>query len=489
MKTIFILMDSLNRHYLTAYGADKVRTPNIDRLAERGIVFDSHYAGSLPCMPARRELMTGRLNFLEAPWGPIEPWDDCLPEELRRQKGTYCHMITDHYHYFESGGEAYHTLFDSWEVERGQEGDEWHPLVKEPDIPEFIGKNRRPYWVNREFFDPENEEEYPTPRCFMRGIEFLENNGHEDNWHLHLEVFDPHEPFVCPKKYRDLYEDVWTELYHFDWPPYREVQEGPEAVNHIRKSYAGVLTMADVWLGKFLDKMDEMDLWKDTTVIFTTDHGHLLGEHGYWAKNYMFDYQELVHLPLIICTPETAFCHRRIPGLTAAMDLMPTLMELHGAELPENVQGVSLLPLIRGEKTVLHDGVLYGYFGKDINLFDGRYSYCRQPKDDSTVYHYTLMPRGTKKFIDRTLLANAEFGHFLKHTHGVPQLKIARTSHRHKNALDYHLIYDIQNDPGQTSPVHDEELEERLKRHMVRLLEQYDAPECQFERTGLKEME
>ena len=203
----------------------------------------------------------------------------------------------------------------------------------------------------------------------------------------------------------------------------------------------------------------------------------------------MFDYQELVHLPLIICTPETAFCHRRIPGLTAAMDLMPTLMELHGAELPENVQGVSLLPLIRGEKTVLHDGVLYGYFGKDINLFDGRYSYCRQPKDDSTVYHYTLMPRGTKKFIDRTLLANAEFGHFLKHTHGVPQLKIARTSHRHKNALDYHLIYDIQNDPGQTSPVHDEELEERLKRHMVRLLEQYDAPECQFERTGLKEME
>lgn len=485
MKTIFILMDSLNRHYLTAYGADRVRTPNIDRLAERGIVFDCHYAGSLPCMPARRELMTGRLNFLEAPWGPVEPWDDCLPAELRTQKGTYCHIVTDHYHYFESGGEAYHTLFDTWELERGQEGDEWHPLVKEPEIPKFIGKNRRPYWVNRQFFNSENEEEYPTPRCFQRAIDFLENNGREDNWHLHLEVFDPHEPFVCPKKYRDLYNDTWTGPYHFDWPPYREVEEGPEAVEHIRKSYAGVLTMADVWLGKFLDKMDEMDLWKDTVVIFTTDHGHLLGEHGYWAKNYMFDYQELVHLPLIICTPDTAFCHRRISELTAAMDLMPTLMDLYGAKIPEGVHGVSLLPLIRGEKTVLHEGVLYGYFGKDINLFDGRYSYCRQPKDGSTVYHYTLMPRGTKGFIDRQILAEAEFGCFLENTHGVPQMKIPRKSHRHKHAPDYHLIYDIKEDPGQTTPIRDEKLEKDLKEKMIKLLNWYHAPECQFERTGL----
>ena len=90
----------------------------------------------------------------------------------------------------------------------------------------------------------------------MRGMEFLENNCREDTWHLHLEVFDPHEPFVCPKKYTDLYGDQWEGEYHFDWPPYQETEEGPEAIEHIRRSYAGVLTMADVWLGKFLDKMD-----------------------------------------------------------------------------------------------------------------------------------------------------------------------------------------------------------------------------------------
>lgn len=483
MKTIFILMDSLNRHYLSCYGDSRIHTPNLDRLAQRGVVFDNHYAGSLPCMPARRELMTGRLNFLEAPWGPIEPWDDCLPVLLRQQKKTYCHMITDHYHYFHSGGEAYHTLFDSWELERGQEGDLWHPLVKTPEIPEFRGKNRRAYWVNREFMDSERDEDYPTPRCFMRAMDFLEHNAREDNWHLHLELFDPHEPFVCPKKYRDMYGDDWNG-YHFDWPSYSAVTEGGEAVAHIRKCYAGVLTMADVWLGKFLDKMDELDLWKDTTVILTTDHGHLLGEHGYWAKNYQLPYEELVHIPLIVCTPETAFSHRRVSSLTAAMDLMPTLMVLHGAQPPKQVHGVSILPLLEGEQQ-LHDAILFGYFGKDVNLFDGRYSYCRQPEEGATVYHHTLMPRGFDDFLSRESLAHAEYGCFLKHCHGIPHLRIPRASTRHADATDCNPIYDILQDPGQEHPIQDPALEKQLEGKMRELLTRYDAPDCHWTRLGL----
>ncbi len=484
MKTIFILMDSLNRHHMNAYGAGWIKTPNLDRLVKRGVVFDNHYCGSLPCMPARRELMTGRLNFLEAPWGPVEPWDDCLPVELRRQKGTYSHMVTDHYHYFHSGGEAYHTLFDTWEFERGQEGDVWHPLVKHPETPVFKGKNRRAYWVNRKFHDPEKEEDYPTPRCFIEGIEFLKNNHLEDNWHLHLEVFDPHEPFVCPKKYLDMYDDVWDNRYHFDWPPYAPVTEEAEAVEHARKRYAAVLTMADVWLGKLLDKMDELDLWKDTVVVLTTDHGHLLGEHGYWAKNYMFDYQELVHIPLVVCTPETAFCGRRISALTAAVDMMPTLMELHGASIPENVQGRSLLHLLKKDEAH-HDAVLYGYFGKDINMYDGRYTYCRQPVEDSAVYHHTAMPRAFSDFVKRDKLAAAETGVFLKSCHGIPHYRIKTKSHKHMHAPNFNPIYDISVDPGQKNPIRDAPLEWMLEKKLRELLKRYDAPECQYERTGL----
>ena len=170
-------------------------------------------------------------------------------------------MITDHYHYYHAGGECYHNQFDSWEFQRGQEGDVWRPLVDAPEPPVFRGRNRRAYWANRHFMDTEREQDYSTPQCFMRAIDFLEHNHSADNWHLHLECFDPHEPFACPQKYRALYDDVWDDdALHFDWPDYAPVDpsiEDAAAIAHIRACYAGTLTMADVWLGKLLDKMDE----------------------------------------------------------------------------------------------------------------------------------------------------------------------------------------------------------------------------------------
>ena len=105
MKTIFLLFDSLNRAALKPYGG-QLATPNFERLAERGVVFDKHYVGSLPCMPARRDLHTGRLNFMHRSWGPLEPFDNSLPQILS-EHGVYAHLITDHLHYFEEGGSGY----------------------------------------------------------------------------------------------------------------------------------------------------------------------------------------------------------------------------------------------------------------------------------------------------------------------------------------------------------------------------------------------
>ena len=482
MRTVFIMLDSLNRHYINAYNNNAwVKTPNIDRLAERGIVFDNHFCASMPCMPARRDFYTGRLNFLETPWAPIQPWDDCLQPELRKQTDTYSHMITDHYHYFHSGGECYHTRFSSWEFLRGQEGDVWHPLVDDPEIPEFSGKNRRAYWVNREFMDKNRDEDYSTPQCFIKGMEFLENNHSADNWHLHVECFDPHEPFVCPQKYLDMYEDTYDGP-HYDWPDYAPVEESNEAVDHIRKRYAGTLTMADHWLGKFLDKMDELDMWNNTTLVFTTDHGHLLGEHGYWAKNYMFDYKKLVHIPLIVCAPNTT--PRRSSALTSAIDFMPTFMELHGGQNPPHVNGKSFAHLLENEGPH-HDAVLFGYFGKDIGMTDGQYTYCRQPQDGATVYNHTANACNFTGFEKRDTLANAELGVFLDHTHGVPHYRIKGKSKRHHNAPDFNPIYDIVKDPEQQNPIQDTELESRLAAQMKDLLDRYDAPECQYQRVGL----
>jgi arylsulfatase A-like enzyme len=497
MKTVFIIMDSLNRHMLPAYGNDWVQTPNISRLAQRGVVFDNHYSASLPCMPARRDLMNGRYNFLETPWGPLEPYDDCLPSELRRQKlpakrggastgRVYSHMITDHYHYWEWYGQGYHCFYDTWEFMRGQEGDAWYPRVRDPETPCHRGRNRRQDWINRANMNLERDEDYPTPQCFQRAMDFLDHNHDEKNWFLHLEVFDPHEPFISPKRYRDMYGDVWTRDYHYDWPDYNAIdpkEDTPDVIEHIRKCYAATLTMGDAWFGRLLDRMDRYDMWRDTTVILTTDHGHLLGEHGYWAKNYMFDYNELVHIPLIIATPDNSGGQRRT-GLTSAIDMMPTILEMHGASPGANVQGQSMRHLLDRDEAH-HDAVLYGYFAKDIGMTDGRYTYCRQPRPRSITHHHTAMPANSVIAAHRDRWATAEMGHFLRHA-TMPVYRVAIPSHRHRDAPDFNPIYDLRTDPRQERPINDPALEEQLAARIRELLIRYNAPACQFERTDLR---
>jgi arylsulfatase A-like enzyme len=488
-------MDSLNRHYLPCYGNPWVKTSNIQRLAEKGVVFDSHYAASLPCMPARRDLMNGRYNFLETPWGCLEPYDEALPCALRGSRlaghaalpgssTVYSHMITDHYHYWEWHGLGYNCFYNTWEFVRGQEGDNEIPRVRDPEIPACRGKGkfRRQDWVYRSVTNMEDETTYPTTKCFQRAMDFLDHNHAEDNWFLHLEVFDPHEPFVTPQSYRDLYQDVWSKDYHYDWPDYARLDpnlDDAEAVAHIRKQYAATLTMADAWLGRLLDRMDQYNMWDDTTVILTSDHGHLLGEHGYWAKNYMHVYRELANIPLIIAGPGVEQGGRRT-ALTSAIDLLPTLVELHGQLARPHVHGRSLLPLFAGDGAH-HEAVLYGYFNMDVNITDGRYTYCRQPQEGSVCHEHTAMP---VRAIFRHRQDWSDTGFYLPHV-DMPVYRVPHVSCRHADAPSYHPLYDLEADPGQTCPLHDRAQEQRMAGLLQRMLVQCGAPACQAERLGL----
>ncbi len=98
MKAVMVMFDSLNRRMLPTYGSSWVRAPRFKELAERTVTFENAYAGSMPCMPARREMHTGRYNFLHRSWGPIEPFDESMPEILKNC-GVATHLISDHYHY------------------------------------------------------------------------------------------------------------------------------------------------------------------------------------------------------------------------------------------------------------------------------------------------------------------------------------------------------------------------------------------------------
>ncbi|CCP26559.1 Sulfatase (fragment) [Tepidanaerobacter acetatoxydans Re1] len=318
MRAVIVIFDTLNRCYLPNYGNTWVYAPNFKRLANQCATFENFYAGSMPCMPARRELHTGRYNFPFRGWGPLEPFDFSVFEELKTN-GVYTHLITDHDHYFEDGGATYHNRYTTWEAFRGQEGDRWvpqdlaipnlylHPLNKK-------GISVKQHFANRTRM--QTEDMMSTVRTINAGVDYLKAHKDTDQFCLQIECFDPHEPFYAPQKYRNIYRCL-DEDGIFNWPAYQRinVKENCDEIVKVQKEYAALLSMCDMQLGKILDVIDEQDMWKDTLLIVTTDHGFLLGEHGFIGKNIFPPYEELVHIPFFIHDPRHSWDGKRYNAL------------------------------------------------------------------------------------------------------------------------------------------------------------------------------
>ena len=338
-----VMFDSLNRHMLPPYGCDWIHAPNFERMAQRAITFNRSYVGSMPCMPARRELHTGRYNFLHRSWGPLEPFDDSAPAILG-ERGIYSHLITDHLHYWEDGaGATYHNRYSSAEFVRGQEGDLWKAHV-DPPAPPVVPRGFNPEpdsmqvqdWINRSYMDtPEKQSQH---RVFDLALEFLDTNSEVDDWFLQVETFDPHEPFFTHSKHEDLYPHDYAGLL-FDWPAYSRISESPQQVEHARLKYASLVSMCDEQLGRVLDTMDQQDLWNDTMLIVCTDHGFLLGEHDWWGKAVMPWYDHLANTPLFIWDPRSGCRGETRESLVQIIDLPATLLEYFGVPCPASMQG------------------------------------------------------------------------------------------------------------------------------------------------------
>lgn len=162
-------------------------------------------------MPARRELHTGRYNFLHRGWGPLEPFDDSAPEILG-EEGVYTHLVTDHQHYWEDGGATYHNRYRTYEFFRGQEGDAWKGHVADPEMPPMLKRRMlghvRQDWINRGYLA--DEVDHPQTRTFDAGLEFVRTNHGDDNWFLQIETFDPHEPFFSYERHKSTTRTTTT---------------------------------------------------------------------------------------------------------------------------------------------------------------------------------------------------------------------------------------------------------------------------------------
>ena len=488
MKAIMVMFDSLNRHFLEPYETiTGTKTPNFLELARRTVQFERCYVGSMPCMPARRELHTGRYNFLHAPWGYIEPFDVSVPQ-LLTENGVHTHLVSDHYHYWENSGANYHCHFKTWDAVRGQEGDPWIARVGGMDTPR---RNRRVLGpmkdlsqqdvINRTLWN-DHEELRPMHRTFSGGLEFLANNKDEDNWFLTIETFDPHEPFDAPPRIKELYPDEYQGPL-FDWDPYGPVTETPEEVAHLRACYQALVTYCDEQLGRVMQFMDKNQMWDDTLLIVTSDHGHLLSEHGFWAKNYMPVYNELAHIPLFIWDPRNPVKGVQRQALVQTIDIPATLLDYFNMAPPASMQGKSIVPVIKNDEPI-REGGLFGYFGQMTCMVLDDFIFMRAPitADNSPLYQYTWMLHNSAG-ID----GKGEFDYtWFSFSKELPVPKIPVKAREIHPTQRKDLMFNLREDPHQEHPIEDEALREKMCQKMAVLMKESDAPEEQFVRMGLR---
>jgi arylsulfatase A-like enzyme len=398
------------------------------------------------------------------------------------EAGVHAHIETDHYHYFQGGGEFYATLFSTWRSHRGQEFDPCATPLARPPEPDHLGRWDAQYDRNRGTF--RREEDYPTPATFRGAIDWLEMNREADNWLLWVEAFDPHEPFDCPPRYLEPYGDSWSGP-RYDWSGYERVEEQDPATVHLRVQYAATLSMADAWFGRLMETVEALPRAEDVLLVLTTDHGHLLGEHGATGKNRWHCWNELARLPLMIRFPGRVGAGTRRSMVTQNIDLLPTLMEAFGVSLPHPIHGRSFLA--GAEPGGGREAALFGWFGRTVNLFDGRHTYFRAPSslENRPLNQYVLMPTTYHRRIPEAAFADAQLGRFLPWT-ACPVLRLpAEAPLQRGSELARTMLFDIEEDPGQQRDLTGGRLEESLASRLAEAMRGAEAPAEQFERLGL----
>jgi arylsulfatase A-like enzyme len=368
LNVVLFVSDTFRRDNLTVHGGTEIHTPYLDRFAQMAQVFERAYCGSFPTVPARTDLFTGKWTFPHRDWSRL-PREETVLAELLSHAGYTTMMIVDTPHLLNYG---YHfdRGFTAFEWIRGQENDRWRTDPIEVEYSFDIRKCRLGERTLRQYLrnvaDRRSEEDYFPARTVNAAMRWLERNATQKPFFLYIDTFDPHEPWDPPRHYTDLYDPNYEgeEVIYPHYWYWREFMTEAE-LNHCRALYRGEVTMVDYWFGRLIARLESLNLLEDTVVIFTADHGFYFGEHGIIGKalfeerdgKHIFHrspiYDEVARIPLLIYVPHAKPAYHE--AFTGFVDLMPTILELAGVEIPSEVQGRSLLPLIRGEPVAWRD--------------------------------------------------------------------------------------------------------------------------------------
>ena len=372
---VYIMADDHGRQAISAYGSKLIQTPQIDRLAREGVRFDQAFANNSICSPSRAVLLTGKYNHLcgvQKLGGQFDGSQQTFPK-LLQQAGYRTALIGkwhlssrptgfDHFCVVPLGAHVDPPITDETMPWKGEGGGKHTPgystdLLTDLSMDWMTQQKDKPFCLMLHFTAPHSPH-IPAPRH----KELFKDTVFPDPSNL----FDDYAG-RAPEKVADLI--TWSRLLTNDYPQYQalKTQYNGDRSHDTRlmyqayaKGYLQMVAGIDENVGRVLDYLDKTGLAKNTIVIYTSDNGFFLGEHGFYNKMWM--YEESVHIPLIV----------RLPGMNKAvtndqivsmLDMAPTILDMARVKVPADIQGVSMQPLLLGNPVRWRDALYYHFYG------------------------------------------------------------------------------------------------------------------------------
>lgn len=373
-NVIVVMTDTLRTAYLGCYGNETIYTPNIDHFAEQSVKFARAYPESLPTIPVRRAMHTGRRAYPFRDYQPI-PWDivylpgwqpmareeDCIAERLAAV-GYHTGFVADTLPYFAPGMNFYRGFWQ-WEYIRGMQQDRWQSVHTAPrhrleQVHAHGGPSRDTYDHMRYHIvntaHQRHEQDTPTARTFSWAMDFVEDNRNAEPFYLYVDTFAPHEPWEAPPMYHEMYADPAYDgptIIHVSYATRAEQGIDEAATHNIIAHYSGLVSLIDTWFGMLMEKLDRLGLAENTLVIFTSDHGTNFGDNPFdiIGKPAHSLWPGVMHLPLLVRMPGGIGAGRVVDKLVYNIDAMATVCDVTGAGSGQGLDGRSLLPLLTDE--------------------------------------------------------------------------------------------------------------------------------------------
>ncbi len=360
-NVLFIAADDMNND-LGCYGHPSVKTPHLDKLAASGVRFDRAYCQFPLCSPSRSSLMTGlrpdttRVFDLQYHFRQGLPDVVTLSQCFSRQ-GYYAARVGKIYHYGNPGDIGTSGLDDpaSWQEFFNPAGRDKTTL--ESDIINYTPKRGLGSSLSLLADATGKDEDHTDGKVATQAVALLEK--HKDRpFFLAVGFYKPHCPYIAPKKYFDLYPLEKVTLPEIA-PGYRDTVPAPALAStapwpnmgvttaqarEAKQAYHATISFVDAQVGRVLETLDRLGLREKTIVVFWSDHGYHLGEHGLWMKQSCFE--ESARVPLLISVPGGKGAGKSCLRTVELVDLYPTLADLAGIPAPAGLEGASLRPLL-----------------------------------------------------------------------------------------------------------------------------------------------